>query len=375
MQTDFLPLREHFRELVGITPIPKNYSRHVFAFNFVRWKRPTLRKLYPEFRFTFLSAGKPVGLQKRDILKARNPLIIVWGMNQPSDLDDFLQTHKIEIHRIEDGFVRSCGLGSDHTLPYSLCIDTKGIYFNSRATSDLEELLNTYDFQADPHLIERAEKCISLLVDQEITKYNLPQTSLAKKLYGPKQKKRILVIGQVEDDQSILFGCDQETDNNKLVRLAAQENPDSQIIYKIHPDVLASKRASLSNPDDVRDLCEIISEPMTLDDALTGVDRVYTITSLAGFEALLRGIPVTVLGGAFYAGWGQTDSRQDLPRRSRSLSLTELFAGAYLLYPRYFSPHDGSPMTLEQTIRLLHRRRQMSASISSHPPKEKAFHK
>ena len=32
-----------------------------------------------------------------------------------------------------------------------------------------------------------------------------------------------------------------------------------------------------------------------------------TMTSLAGFEALLRGKPVTTHGQPFYAGWGLTE--------------------------------------------------------------------
>ena len=35
-------------------------------------------------------------------------------------------------------------------------------------------------------------------------------------------------------------------------------------------------------------------------------DRVVCMTSLMGFEALLRGIPVTTFGRPFYAGWGLT---------------------------------------------------------------------
>ena len=42
-------------------------------------------------------------------------------------------------------------------------------------------------------------------------------------------------------------------------------------------------------------------------DVLLGiVDEVHTLTSLTGFEALLRGIEVHAYGGPFYAGWGLT---------------------------------------------------------------------
>ena len=79
----------------------------------------------------------------------------------------------------------------------------------------------------------------------------------------------------------------------------------------------------------------------------------HTITSLSGFEALLKGIKVTTVGAPFYSGWGLTDDRQPVPRRMRSLSLLELLAGAYLLYPRYANPETGEPLDLEDVLQLI----------------------
>lgn len=66
------------------------------------------------------------------------------------------------------------------------------------------------------------------------------------------------------------------------------------------------------------------------------VDEVHTLTSLTGFEALLRGIEVHAYGGPFYAGWGLTNDRIDFPRRKAGLSLEELIAGTLILYPSYY---------------------------------------
>jgi len=72
-------------------------------------------------------------------------------------------------------------------------------------------------------------------------------------------------------------------------------------------------------------------------DVLLGiVDEVHTLTSLTGFEALLRGIEVHAYGGPFYAGWGLTHDRVDFPRRRAGLSLEELIAGTLILYPSYY---------------------------------------
>jgi capsular polysaccharide export protein len=64
------------------------------------------------------------------------------------------------------------------------------------------------------------------------------------------------------------------------------------------------------------------------------------MTSLSGFDALLRGKPVVTYGQPFYAGWGLTvDKCQDGPayaRRTRRLSLDALVAGVLLRYPVYW---------------------------------------
>lgn len=321
-----------------------------FAINIAVWKREYLERCFPQYQFFYISFKDRVARHHNRIQQASNPEFLVWGYNQPSDFDEYAKAKKIMVTRLEDGFLRSAGLGSNHVLPFSLCIDQTGMYFNSRESSDLENLLQTYDFEADNALMKEARECLDLIRQNRVTKYNPPQTFLAPTLYGPKRGRRILVIGQVEDDQSVLLGCDRKISNNHVVNLAAQENPGAQIIFKVHPDVIVANRKELSNPEDVKNLALLIREPMSMDDALTGVDRVYTISSLAGFESLIRGVPVTVLGCPFYAGWGITDTRQSHPRRNRRLSIEEVFAGSYLLYAKYFDTANGQSLSLRDVI-------------------------
>jgi len=81
---------------------------------------------------------------------------------------------------------------------------------------------------------------------------------------------------------------------------------------------------------------------------LNQIDEVHTLTSLTGFEALLRNISVSVWGQPFYAGWGLTiDHAPQLPRRGRNLLIEELVAGTLILYPRYIDPLTGLPCTPE----------------------------
>ncbi|MDE4552694.1 capsular polysaccharide biosynthesis protein [Sinorhizobium meliloti] len=270
---------------------------------------------------------------------------------------------RIPFYHVEDGFVRSVSLGAQRSPPASLIIDSRTLHYDARSASDLENTLQTYDFAADRALMERADRCIRMLLDLRVSKYNLGKRVSLDALLGPKTKRRVLVIGQVETDASIAFGCDRAVTNNDLVRLAASENPDAQIIYKPHPEVLHGTRKGVSDPTDVADICEILKEDLAPADALEGVDHVYTITSLMGFEALLRGIRVTCYGMPFYAGWGVTDDRQVCERRRRRLTVQQIFAAGFVLRPVYFDPGHAEATQLEAVIRTLSKSSQQDRSL------------
>lgn len=326
------------------------WKKTAWVFNVAKWKRPLLKKYFPNHRMHFMALKESLYKQHSVISLSINPVFIVWGMNQPDDLAEYAAEYNIPIVRVEDGFIRSIGLGADHNLPYSLCIDESGIYFDSSCESDLEKILLNYDFKKDEKLMKQAIFCLDEIRRHGLSKYNQILPEKAALIYGPKVKRRILVIGQVEDDQSLLFGCSQIRTNVELIRLAARENPGAQIIYKTHPDIIAGKRNEISNPSDVENLAEILTSSLSLKDALHEVDRVYTLTSLAGFEALIHGVAVTTVGAPFYSGWGLTDDRQFVDRRNRKLSLEELFAAAYILYPKYYDPVDNVSTTLIKVI-------------------------
>jgi capsular polysaccharide export protein len=86
---------------------------------------------------------------------------------------------------------------------------------------------------------------------------------------------------------------------------------------------------------------------------LEEVDEVHTLTSLAGFEALLRGKRVVTFGQPFYSGWGLTEDHVSFPRRTRTLTLDELVAGVLLLYPVYLSRQTGRFTTPERALQEL----------------------
>lgn len=324
-----------------------------YAFHIHGWKQELFKRYFPDRAFVFV----PMYARESDfegwaarILREAGPQIFVWSLRAPKRLKSFALEHDIPVFYIEDGFIRSVVANASRTPPLSLALDQGTAYFDCREPSDLERLLCSYDFDGAPELLARASAGIRFLLDTGVSKYNSGARADLERLYGPKSGKRVLVIGQVEDDASIQFGCLSPVTNNDLVRLAARENPGAQIIYKPHPDILNRVRLAQSDPQDVQHLCQIIKQPLSLSQAFETVDHVYTITSLAGFEALLRGLKVTVYGCPFYAGWGLTDDRQPNDRRGRALSIEALFAGAYLLYPRYFDPQSGMSLSFEETV-------------------------
>jgi capsular polysaccharide export protein len=126
--------------------------------------------------------------------------------------------------------------------------------------------------------------------------------------------------------------------------------PEAFVAYKPHPDIEAGYRKGVVPSDALGRLCDLVVPAASILSLIDWADEVHTLTSLAGFEALLRGKRVVVYGQPFYAGWGLTDDRAPLPRRQRRLSLDELVAGAPILYPRYIDPLTRLPCSPEILI-------------------------
>jgi len=236
--------------------------------------------------------------------------------------------------RVEDGFLRSKGLGAELIAPLSLVLDDLGIYYDPTRPSRLEELIRMRAvLRSDQHL--RAEQLIDALRRSKLSKYNVGDTELSALPTG----HRILVPGQVEDDASILTGTKSISTNLELLSAVRSAHPDAVILYKPHPDVEAGLRTGLIAQDDLDQLCDIVlhkADPIT---AIEAVDEIWSMTSLLGFEALLRGKPVTCLGTPFYAGWGLTTDLGAVPaRRSLQISLESLVHATLIDYPRYFDP-------------------------------------
>jgi capsular polysaccharide export protein len=277
-------------------------------------------------------------------------MIAGWASRLPAGLAEDAARRGIPLIRVEDGFIRSKGLGADFLPPASLVFDARGMYYDSRQDSDLERLLRETAFA--PALVARAERLAARLVARGVTKYNLAGRDAA--LAAPADRRRILVPGQVEDDLSIIHGAGTVRTNLGLLAEVRRANRDAHILYKPHPDVLAGHRNGAVPEHEALEFADMIVGDGSVAALLARVDEVHTMTSLAGFEALLRGRRVVVYGRPFYAGWGLTDDRPPCDR-GRRLSLAELVAGALILYPRYFDPLTRLPCGPEVIVERLDR--------------------
>ncbi len=260
--------------------------------------------------------------------------LVVWGQRHSPEILGLAESHGVDIWRMEDGFLRSVGLGSDMTEPASLVVDRMGIYYDPRGASELETILQTADF--DVALITEAQELRARLLETGLSKYNVGHQNQGLDI-EPDARSVILVPGQVEDDASILLGCQEIATNLGLLRAARAACPDAFIIFKPHPDVLSGNRCGNVEQTQAFKVCDHIEEDASLAQCLAVADQVHVMTSLVGFEALLRGLEVHVYGQPFYAGWGLSKDRSQPLRRTRELSLDELVAGTYLLYPRYLN--------------------------------------
>jgi len=124
--------------------------------------------------------------------------VYTWGKKEIAE-----EHQAKDIVRIEDGFIRSRGLGANFNFPQSWVFDDKGIYFDATAPSRLEDILQNQSFPAEAE-----------------------------------GKRIILVPGQVDSDASITYGSPNIRNNRELIAEVKKLHPDAyswiQTVDEIH---------------------------------------------------------------------------------------------------------------------------------------------
>ncbi|MGQ7845712.1 capsular polysaccharide biosynthesis protein [Granulosicoccus sp. 3-233] len=252
--------------------------------------------------------------------------------------------------RVEDGFIRSRGLGSDFVPPASLVIDEMGLYFDAGSPSTLERLLNEYVCSDEE--LRRARVLRQSILSANLTKYNVgrQEGESVPRNARTADKKRILVVGQVEGDQSILRGGKDVRSNGGLLTAVRKANPDAFIVYKPHPDVVSGNRKGEVNDSILNSCVDRVESVRHFLDCLHECDELHTMTSLSGFEAILRDVPVVTYGMPFYAGWGITTDTLTCARRRGERTVDELVYLCLVAYPHYVDLDSGEFISVEQLI-------------------------
>jgi len=299
----------------------------------------------------FLAAEAVVDVAARGRLDG----IVGWGMKPTARYARAVaRLRGLPYWTVEDGFIRSVGLGKAGDAPASLVVDDLGPHIDAGKPSRLERLIATPVPEA---LLARAAALRDQICRLRITKYNhLPDAPLR---LGATARRRVLLVDQVLGDFSIRGAAADERSFAAMFDAASRE-PGTEVLVRVHPDVAAGfargylAEALKRRPRPVGVIAADVSPHAVLDE----VDEVWTVSSQLGFDALIRGVPVRCFGVPFYAGWGLTADTPPGARGARALArrsaapqgLAGLLAASLILYPRYRDLETGRLAAPERVI-------------------------
>jgi capsular polysaccharide export protein len=337
----------------------------VLGVGFRRWKAANLKPMLGLHRELVQFVPNASGLKK--LLPQVGETLVCWGASPPSEVIALAHDKQLKLLHLEDGFIRSVGLGSDLIRPQSLVLDERGIYFDATRPSDLEHILATREFTIEDR--QRAQQVRAFIIEHSITKYNLEPRQTVQ--WPSNGRLVVLVTGQVETDASIRLGCTLVRTNLDLLRAVRKARPDAFIVYKPHPEVLSLNRKGRVTLAAAHEYADHVEAGVSVVSCIDACDEVHTMTSLTGFDALLRGKKVVTYGQPFYAGWGLTEDRAAnaaaFERRQRRLTLDELVAGALLHYPIYWDWDLKGYTTCEAVLhRIVEQRAALEANGGLH---------
>ena len=252
----------------------------------------------------------------------------------------------------------------EYRFACSEMLDAVSHYYDATTPTSMECELNS-DYVYSKEEIIRARNLIHEIVKNGITKYNnQPILSELKKELN--SESIVLVIDQACNDWSIKLGyADSETFINML-DAAIEENPNSLILVKVHPDMIDNpNRGKVINKHLGHYTDYIVKEhdkarvkflatyanPYSVIDI---AEKVYVCTSQFGFEAMMSGKEVHIWGSPFYAGWGlgvQRSSSPAIDRRKKKHTIEEIFVTSYLNFSRYINPLTYEICELEELLK------------------------
>lgn len=262
--------------------------------------------------------------------------IVFWGGRSTAKLARRIAWfRRLPYWYLEDGYLRSVGLGKENTLPISIIVDDLGMPVDASKASRLERLIAS---SVDGDIAGLGANIREMLVREKLSKYNnLPHRE--PKLERT-TRRRILLVDQVLGDVSVPMSGGSPESFARMLRDAVASG--AQCVVRTHPDVMAGFRKGYLTEKAARTPGVIL-----MDDAVSAasildvVDEIWTVSSQFGLDAMLRGIPVRCYGAPFYSGWRLTEDRlgerssEALHRRLARPSVDHLVAATFSLYPSY----------------------------------------
>lgn len=355
----------------------QHHATRFLAENYER-RRDAALKIEREFPNGDNAARRIVLLLERDELYGRAfflehlGAIAVRGI--PSDLreDDIaivfgyssLLRHAAALRRsgmrnvlfLEAGYLRSVLLdNSGSVFDQSICffVDDLGFHFDATVPNRVEEILNSVDYAPHADELRRAAALRRRIVDTSLTKYNDQSVSFQ---LPPTSRKRVLVVEQSRRDWAVLKSGGTPKSFRTMLEAAMDENPDYDILVKVHPDSIGGKRGGTrkSYYGQLQDgpRLTVIRDKVNPYSLLNQVEKVYVFSSMLGFEAAMMGKEVHVFGMPCYSGWGVTKDRETCVRRTMRRTLDEVVHAIYFSYQRYKNL-EGMWCEAEQAVDIL----------------------
>src|SRR5690606_29954629 len=120
--------------------------------------------------------------------------VIGWGMKPTAEAGRrYAKTHGLPYIALEDGFLRSVGLGETGAASLSLIVDDRGIYYDATRPSRLEDLIRTAPDWCDAETTARARRLVERIVASGVSKTNMGRP-LDPGLLKP--GRRVLIVDQ-----------------------------------------------------------------------------------------------------------------------------------------------------------------------------------
>lgn len=174
--------------------------------------------------------------------------------------------------------------------------------------------IDSFDLRKVDELAPMVPGILQVMRDLGITWQDCPGLYRSRNFLLDPARKPVVVIGQ-DETSTVQDGWN----NDRLIDLAQHENPGAPIIFCL------GEAGTLSDHMRYESDTRIDYAGYFLGDALSVAERAYTIAAAGGMDALIHGVPLTVVGAPLYAGWGFTDDRAETLGRKKQFGFAQFF--------------------------------------------------